>query len=334
MVNEKPLTYDYQATKSFLLANYKKPTGAQLINDLQNTIKLAQKTQTFSETRYNKRYNLCISYNNSVNFFKLDAQDGIILSIENCYYDLLCQNIKPVSFSTKVNDYINDQNKADNYYQISGYKKAIDFIKTQFKLSSVSPQDKMLSQNTNWVSSCIGVKDSLNPFKNAEYASEDEYIVLFGTTEPEFDGSIWAQTKKNIELGGLPPAVRQNQITKFASLIKAVLLYHKSVSTYSIGPGGLITGLYKICQKSNLGIKLDLEKLSNNMTAFDILLSESSNRFLACMNKDLLRDLDVIVRGSEITKQIIGKTTADNKNTIEIKDVGTLEIKQNKANQK
>ncbi|MDR3152120.1 MAG: hypothetical protein LBT85_01460 [Bifidobacteriaceae bacterium] len=331
MADKKPLTYDYKAIKSFLLSDYKKPSGAQLIKDLQNTIKLATNKQSFFETRYNSRYNLCVSYNNSINFFKLNAQDGIILSLENCYYDLLCQNIKPVSFSTKVNEYINDENKTENYYQISGYKKAIEFIKTQFDLSSITPQDKTLFHSTNWVSSCVGVKDLLNPFKNVPTAGEDEYIVLFGQTEPEFDGSTWAETKKDIELGGLPPAIRRNETIKFTSLIKLVLLYHKSVSAYSIGSGGLIYGLYKICQKSNLGIKIDLEKISSNMTAFDILLSESTNRFLACMNKDLLHDLGIIVRDTEISWQIIGKTTAFKKNNvekniIEIKNVGILEI--------
>ncbi|MDR3127880.1 MAG: hypothetical protein LBT99_00930 [Bifidobacteriaceae bacterium] len=326
MALKPPLKYQYQSTRSLLLSDFTKSQGQKLITDLKKTITQAKTQQFFKKTKYSKRYNLCLSLNNSPDFFKLEPRDGLIINITNCYFDLLCQGIKPIAFSTKINNFIDEGDIDENYYQIQSYKNGIKYIENNLKIIPISPKDKSLPKNS-WIMASLGIQDTLNPFVNSKKAKKDEYIVLFGKTEPEFDGSIWASTQKKIKLGGLPPATRENQISQTAGLIKAVLLYHKSISTYSIGSGGLITALYKIAKLSNLGLKIDLSNLVNRyLSIFDILLSESTNRFLACINHDLLTDLSIICSGSKIPFTIIGKTTSNLKNSIEINNLGTCRI--------
>jgi phosphoribosylformylglycinamidine (FGAM) synthase-like enzyme len=304
---QRPLEYTYQATKSLLLSDFKKPAGKTLINNLKTTINLANQKRSFREIDYNPRYKLAYSTDNSFQFFLLDPYDGIILSVLNSYYEMICQGAKPISFTTGINEYIDDKNNEINAFQISEFKKSIDFIKSTLGLQMASDEDKQLIESENLITVCFGAKDKLGPYNNPKNLKAGDYILLFGKTEPEFDGSTWAETKKTIKLGGLPPALRDDKIAKTVSLIRAVSMYNNDVNIFSVGPGGIAASLYNISKQCNISLKVDLSKLFiDNMTLFDILLSESSNRFMATMNKSLLKDLNIICSNFDIEYNVIG----------------------------
>ncbi|MDR2799623.1 MAG: hypothetical protein LBB07_03325, partial [Bifidobacteriaceae bacterium] len=282
---------------------------------------------------YNSRYCLVASADNSFNYFALDPHDGLILSMLNSYYNLLCSGAKAISYATNVNKYINEEKSEINFFQISEFEKAKSFLESFLGLQQAAAEDKKLISQNEYITACFGVKDKIGPNNLSRKANDGDYIVIFGETEPEFDGSTWAELKiekkanrgKKFLLGGLPPALREFEILKISELIKSVLLYNKSVNAFSVGAGGLASALWKIAELSNAELKIDLSSLfENRMSYFDILLSESSNRFLATMNKESLQDLHIISRGSGVKYTIIGRVNESKKAQIEINGLGTI----------
>ena len=105
------------------------------------------------------------------------------------------------------------------------------------------------------------------------------------------------------------------------------LMQDKSIiSIQDMGAAGLTSSSVEMASKGSLGIELELEKVpcrEENMTPYEMMLSESQERMLIIMEDDKQKDAKKIFDKWDLDFVIIGKTT--NTNNLTLKFNGKVE---------
>ena len=88
------------------------------------------------------------------------------------------------------------------------------------------------------------------------------------------------------------------------------------ISIQDMGAAGLTCSAVEIGDKGNLGIKLNLDEVpirENNMTAYEMMLSESQERMLMVLKPDLEKEAKEVFRKWDLDFAIVGETIAEDK---------------------
>ena len=100
----------------------------------------------------------------------------------------------------------------------------------------------------------------------------------------------------------------------------------RQISIQDMGAAGLTSSSVEMASKGSLGIELELEKVpcrEENMTPYEMMLSESQERMLIIMEDDKQKDAKKIFDKWDLDFVIIGKTT--NTNNLTLKFNGKVE---------
>ncbi|OFS21902.1 phosphoribosylformylglycinamidine synthase subunit PurL [Corynebacterium sp. HMSC04H06] len=132
----------------------------------------------------------------------------------------------------------------------------------------------------------------------------DEVLILLGSTQDEFGGSIWQQVSGK-GLSGLPPQVDLGNEAKLAEF------FHGNsdlTAAHDVSEGGLAVAAFEMAKRNRVGVELDLAAVHDD--EFVAAFSESASRALVATTKD--KADAVLQRAQELGIQAtqVGKTTA------------------------
>lgn len=132
----------------------------------------------------------------------------------------------------------------------------------------------------------------------------DEVLILLGSTQDEFGGSIWQQVSGK-GLSGLPPQV------DLANEAKLAEFFHGNsdlTAAHDVSEGGLAVTAFEMAKRNRVGVELDLAAVHDD--EFVAAFSESASRALVATTKDKAEA--VLQRAQElgIPATQVGKTTA------------------------
>ena len=132
----------------------------------------------------------------------------------------------------------------------------------------------------------------------------DEVLILLGSTQDEFGGSIWQQVSGK-GLSGLPPQV------DLANEAKLAEFFHGNsglTAAHDVSEGGLAVAAFEMAKRNRVGVELDLAAVHDD--EFVAAFSESASRALVATTKD--KADAVLQRAQElgIPAAQVGKTTA------------------------
>ena len=88
------------------------------------------------------------------------------------------------------------------------------------------------------------------------------------------------------------------------------------ISIQDMGAAGLTCSAVEMGDKGNLGIKLNLDEIpirENNMTAYEMMLSESQERMLMVLKPDLEKEAKEVFRKWDLDFAIVGETISEDK---------------------
>ena len=88
------------------------------------------------------------------------------------------------------------------------------------------------------------------------------------------------------------------------------------ISIQDMGAAGLTCSAVEMGDKGNLGIKLNLDEVpirENNMTAYEMMLSESQERMLMVLKPDLEKEAKEVFRKWDLDFAIVGETISEDK---------------------
>ena len=103
------------------------------------------------------------------------------------------------------------------------------------------------------------------------------------------------------------------------------------ISIQDMGAAGLTSSSVEMASKGELGMELDLDKVpcrEDNMTPYEMMLSESQERMLIILEDKKEKDAKKIFDKWDLDFVVIGKTTSDNNLTLKFKNkiVGEIPI--------
>lgn len=125
----------------------------------------------------------------------------------------------------------------------------------------------------------------------------------------EFDESI-EEKRPTVQVGD--PFTQKRLLEACLELMKTGAV----VSIQDMGAAGLTCSAVEMGDKGNLGIRLDLEKVptrEENMTAYEMMLSESQERMLMVLNPEKQDEAQSIFYKWDLDFAVVGETIADDK---------------------
>ena len=132
----------------------------------------------------------------------------------------------------------------------------------------------------------------------------DEVLILLGSTQDEFGGSIWQQVSGK-GLSGMPPQV------DLANEAKLAEFFHGNsdiTAAHDVSEGGLAVAAFEMAKRNRVGVELDLAAVHDD--EFVAAFSESASRALVATTKD---QADAVLQRAQelgIPAAQVGKTTA------------------------
>ena len=93
------------------------------------------------------------------------------------------------------------------------------------------------------------------------------------------------------------------------------------ISIQDMGAAGLTSSSVEMASKGNLGIEIDLDKVpcrEENMTPYEMMLSESQERMLLIINSGKEEDAKKIFTKWDLDFSVVGKTTSTKKSSFKI----------------
>jgi phosphoribosylformylglycinamidine synthase II len=143
----------------------------------------------------------------------------------------------------------------------------------------------------------LGVHDDVRRRARSGFQAAGGSVVLLGSTDPEFGGSLWAWTVHR-HLGGRPPAVDFAAERALAEILVTGTAGGLIASAHDLSDGGLAVALAEACLAGGTGatVALPTETLATETRAtepravdpFTLLFSESAGRALVqvCSGKE------------------------------------------------
>ena len=184
---------------------------------------------------------------------------------------------------------------------------------------------------------CIGIvkKDKIIRAK-AEGVGNPVYYFGNATGRDGIHGATFASEELGEDVEDKRPSVQVGDPFTEKLILEATLELIESgclVAIQDMGAAGLTCSSAEMAGKGNVGIEIDLDKVpqrAKNMTAYEIMLSESQERMLAVCKKGKEHILENILRKWELEPYKIGHLTDDGKLTVKFKGevVASIPAKQ------
>ncbi len=145
------------------------------------------------------------------------------------------------------------------------------------------------------------------------------YIVGSSTGKDGIHGATFASADITEDSAEDIPSIQVGDPFMEKLLLEATLELNKSgavVGMQDMGAAGIICSTSEMSEKGSNGMRIDLDKVpfrQTNMEAWEILLSESQERMLVCVEKGKEAGVEAIFEKWDLNCEIIGEVIAEDK---------------------
>jgi phosphoribosylformylglycinamidine synthase len=170
----------------------------------------------------------------------------------------------------------------------------------------------------------LGLLDDVARRVRSGFVRDGDAVLLLGTTRDELAGSEWAHVVHG-HLGGRPPQVDLAAEQRLAALLAAVAADGLLTGSHDLSDGGLAQALVEACLVGGRGATVVLPRL---LDPFVALFAESTGRVLVTVDP---ADADAVGARAKAAGVPVERLGATGGETLEIADVGTLDLTQLRA---
>ena len=266
----------------------------------------------------------------------LEPYQGAATGVGGILRDVFTMGARPIANLNSIHFSSPSHKKTKNL--LSGVVSGIGGYGNSVGIPTVGGEtnfDKCYNENILVNAMSVGlVKKNKIFYSKAEGVNMPVIYVGSKTGRDGIHGASMASAEFDSNSENKKPTVQVGDPFKEKLLLEACLELMKEDSIISIqdmGAAGLTSSSVEMASKGGLGIELNVEKVpcrENNMTPYEIMLSESQERMLIILKKGKEESAKKIFDKWNLDFSIIGKTT-DNKNLLIIyqgKVVGNLPI--------
>ncbi|MBL8926958.1 MAG: phosphoribosylformylglycinamidine synthase subunit PurL [Pseudonocardia sp.] len=170
----------------------------------------------------------------------------------------------------------------------------------------------------------LGLLDDVARRVRTGFVRDGDAVLLLGTTRDELAGSEWAHVAHG-HLGGRPPQVDLAAEQRLAALLAAAAGDGLLTGSHDLSDGGLAQALVEACLVGGRGATVVLPRL---LDPFVALFAESAGRVLVTVDP---ADADAVGARAKAAGVPVERLGATGGGTLEIADVGTLDLTQLRA---
>jgi phosphoribosylformylglycinamidine synthase len=167
---------------------------------------------------------------------------------------------------------------------------------------------------------CLGIAD-INKLQSAKAKGTGNPIIYVGskTGRDGIHGASMASSPFERDTHEKLPTVQVGDPFSEKLLVEACLeLFEKDylIGIQDMGAAGLTCSIFEMSERGNCGMEIDLNKIpvrAKNMSAFEIMLSESQERMLLCVKKGFENKVVKIFEKWDLDCACVGHTIEENK---------------------
>lgn len=205
-------------------------------------------------------------------------------------------------------DPIKAPNNPDGDYKLAQLVRACEALRQYclaFGIPCISGKDSMKNDYVDGQSrisipptllfTALGVIDNVTQAQTTDFKKAGDYIYILGGTWRELGGSE-AIAQLGLGLGGRVPRVEAGAaLTRYRAL-NALMGQRTIAACHDCSDGGLAVTLAEMALGGRLGCVVDLEKVPayENMTALELMYSESASRHVVAVRPDFAPLLDAL----------------------------------------
>ncbi len=251
----------------------------------------------------------------------IEPYQGAATGVGGILRDVFTMGARPIALMNSIHFGSPDNNKTQNL--LSGVVSGIGGYGNSVGIPTVGGETKFNSTyNENILVNAMAIGHAnKNKIFYSKAKGINKPVVYVGskTGRDGIHGASMASAEFDENSEDKKPTVQVGDPFTEKLLLEACLELMKDDSVISIqdmGAAGLTSSSIEMASKGKLGIELDLNKVpcrENNMTPYEMMLSESQERMLIILNENKEEEAKKIFEKWDLDFVVIGKTTDTNK---------------------
>ena len=251
----------------------------------------------------------------------IEPYQGAATGVGGILRDVFTMGARPIALMNSIHFGSPDNNKTQNL--LSGVVSGIGGYGNSVGIPTVGGETKFNSTyNENILVNAMAIGHAnKNKIFYSKAKGINKPVVYVGskTGRDGIHGASMASAEFDENSEDKKPTVQVGDPFTEKLLLEACLELMKDDSVISIqdmGAAGLTSSSIEMASKGKLGIELDLNKVpcrENNMTPYEMMLSESQERMLIILNENKEEEAKKIFDKWDLDFVVIGKTTDTNK---------------------
>ncbi len=167
--------------------------------------------------------------------------------------------------------------------------------------------DKKVSVRPTLLISLMGVTQDIKKAQSTDFKSVGDLIYIVGDTRDELGATTYEKVTQSVceHIPTVFPETAFEMYKKFSKAIHADLM----TSCHDLADGGLAVSLAESALGGQMGAEIDLNAVSEELSATSILFSESPSRFIATVSPDKQAAFEAALAGSSFN--LIGQTVPE-----------------------
>lgn len=239
----------------------------------------------------------------------LDPQMGGAIAVAESARNVVCSGAEPLAITNCLN--FGSPENPETFWQleesVKGMRDACDVLQTPVTGGNVSLYNETQGEAIfpTPVVGMIGLVHNVEHITQQAFTHAGDAVLLLGETYAELGGSEWQYVREG-EPSGRPPQI---DLTTECLVQRAALkAIQKSLvrSAHDLSEGGLAVALAEACIGNGLGADIHID---TQLTATEILFSESQSRILLSVDDDKLDDFVTLAAKFGVSVYNIGKVT-------------------------
>ncbi|WP_054950860.1 phosphoribosylformylglycinamidine synthase subunit PurL [Numidum massiliense] len=262
----------------------------------------------------------------------LDPYTGGAIAVAEAARNVVCSGAEPLAVTDNLN-YGNPE-KPDIYWQLEQSVRGISDACRSLETPVVSGNVSLYNETGGKaiyptpVIGMVGLIDDVAHTTTHAFKQAGDVLVLLGETYAELGGSVWQHVREG-EPSGRPPRLDLARERAVQQATLAMIRAGHVQAAHDLSEGGLAVALCEACFAGGYGADVILQ---TELSATDVLFSESQSRVLLAVNEAQLDDVQKIAKVHGASCAVIGKVTvagtplqiAVNDNVVVREDVSEL----------
>ncbi len=243
----------------------------------------------------------------------LNPREGAIGCFEEACRNVACSGANPIGMVDHL-QFGNPENPEIFWTFLESLKGLTDFAK-YFKIPCVGGKVSFYNETPKGpikpspLICVLGLMDK-KPL-HLQTISNDDLIILIGTTKNELGGSEYFEYIHNFVGGNCPVVDFKTSKANMNAVLELIKKGWIKVA-HDCSKGGLACAVSELCMQTRIGCNISLEKIPSNKLSEDrLLFSESHSRYLLVLERKNLKQIQSFLERKTISFNVIGKFVGD-----------------------